>query len=234
MFADYPSLNGQYTVIGEVVSGMDVVDKIKKGRAASRRSRPRSSRMQVAADAKMSVPQPRIAASGALAAGSACRRPAAPARRAAGRRRAICYGPTRPVRPNLLYPPGQDLRLTVQSRRRATGAANDRRRLNTLRDLFAALRACWHRRPSEDARPGMEIAMRLSFNRNGEHYRRAALHLHDAGRHDRRSARLYRRRRRRQPGTLHAAAAHRRAWRRDRRPPARHPLYRQQKHHEGA
>jgi len=31
MFADYPSLNGNYTVIGDVVSGMDVVDKIKKG-----------------------------------------------------------------------------------------------------------------------------------------------------------------------------------------------------------
>src|SRR6202035_3757273 len=31
MFADGPSLNGQYTVIGEVVSGMDVVDKLKRG-----------------------------------------------------------------------------------------------------------------------------------------------------------------------------------------------------------
>ena len=30
MFADGPSLNGQYTVIGEVLSGMDVVDKIKR------------------------------------------------------------------------------------------------------------------------------------------------------------------------------------------------------------
>jgi peptidylprolyl isomerase len=30
MFAEAPSLNGQYTVIGEVVSGMDVVDKLKK------------------------------------------------------------------------------------------------------------------------------------------------------------------------------------------------------------
>ena len=30
MFGDAPSLNGQYTVIGEVVSGMDVVDKLKK------------------------------------------------------------------------------------------------------------------------------------------------------------------------------------------------------------
>src|SRR5262252_11064922 len=31
MFTDYPSLNGQYTVIGEVVSGMEAVNKIKKG-----------------------------------------------------------------------------------------------------------------------------------------------------------------------------------------------------------
>jgi peptidylprolyl isomerase len=30
MFADGASLDGQYTVIGEVVSGMDVVDKLKK------------------------------------------------------------------------------------------------------------------------------------------------------------------------------------------------------------
>ena len=35
MFADGPSLNGQYTVIGEVVSGMDVVDKLKKASAGS-------------------------------------------------------------------------------------------------------------------------------------------------------------------------------------------------------
>ena len=35
MFADGPSLNGQYTVIGEVVSGMDVVDKLKKAPAGS-------------------------------------------------------------------------------------------------------------------------------------------------------------------------------------------------------
>ena len=30
MFGDAPSLNGQYTVIGEVVQGMDVVNKLKK------------------------------------------------------------------------------------------------------------------------------------------------------------------------------------------------------------
>jgi peptidylprolyl isomerase len=31
MFADGPFLNGMYTVMGQVLSGMDVVDKIKKG-----------------------------------------------------------------------------------------------------------------------------------------------------------------------------------------------------------
>lgn len=30
MLADYPSLNGKYTVIGEVLSGMEVVDQLKK------------------------------------------------------------------------------------------------------------------------------------------------------------------------------------------------------------
>lgn len=34
-FADAPSLNGKYTVFGEVTSGMDVVDKIKKGSKAN-------------------------------------------------------------------------------------------------------------------------------------------------------------------------------------------------------
>jgi peptidylprolyl isomerase len=36
MFGDSPSLNGQYTVVGEVVSGMDVVDKLKKAPPGSR------------------------------------------------------------------------------------------------------------------------------------------------------------------------------------------------------
>jgi peptidylprolyl isomerase len=35
MFTDAPSLDGQYTVIGEVVQGMDVVDKLKKASAGS-------------------------------------------------------------------------------------------------------------------------------------------------------------------------------------------------------
>ncbi len=35
MFAPAPSLDGQYTIWGQVVSGMDVVDKIKRGAGGS-------------------------------------------------------------------------------------------------------------------------------------------------------------------------------------------------------
>ncbi len=50
MFDEGSFLNGQYTVIGEVVRGMDVVDKLKRGEPPSNPDR--IIRMQVAADAK--------------------------------------------------------------------------------------------------------------------------------------------------------------------------------------
>jgi peptidylprolyl isomerase len=56
MFADAPSLDGQYTVIGEVVQGMDVVDKLKKappGSAGGSVTDPdKMVKVQVAADMK--------------------------------------------------------------------------------------------------------------------------------------------------------------------------------------
>jgi peptidylprolyl isomerase len=55
MYGDAPSLNNQYTVIGQVTSGMDVVDKIKKGSAGNNGavSDPdKIVKMTVAADAK--------------------------------------------------------------------------------------------------------------------------------------------------------------------------------------
>jgi peptidylprolyl isomerase len=55
MFGESPGLNGQYTVVGEVVSGMDAIDKIKKGSATQNgavQNPDRIVRMQVAADAK--------------------------------------------------------------------------------------------------------------------------------------------------------------------------------------
>jgi len=53
-FADAPWLNGQYTVVGEVVSGMEAVDKLKKGEGGSGSvtDPDRMVKVQVAADAK--------------------------------------------------------------------------------------------------------------------------------------------------------------------------------------
>lgn len=50
MYADGSFLNGQYTVIGDVISGMENVDKIKKGEPVANPDR--IVKMQVAADAR--------------------------------------------------------------------------------------------------------------------------------------------------------------------------------------
>jgi peptidylprolyl isomerase len=56
MLAENSGLNGQYTVIGEVVSGMEVVDKIKKAppedRGGTVVNPDKMTRVQVAADAR--------------------------------------------------------------------------------------------------------------------------------------------------------------------------------------
>lgn len=53
-FADAPFLDGKYTVVGQVIAGMDVVDKIKKGdpRTGAVTNPDRIVRMQLATDAK--------------------------------------------------------------------------------------------------------------------------------------------------------------------------------------
>jgi len=50
MYRETPSLNSQYTVIGEVASGMDVVDKLNKGEPVTNPDK--MLHVQVAADAK--------------------------------------------------------------------------------------------------------------------------------------------------------------------------------------
>jgi hypothetical protein len=77
------------------------------------------------------------------------------------------FGPV-PCIPEFEPPIGQDLRLTVESRpTRKPVLVYDAERLNTLRELFAALRACWTPPPLEDGRAGMEVSVRLSFDRDG-------------------------------------------------------------------
>jgi hypothetical protein len=85
-----------------------------------------------------------------------------------------------PCQPDIAYPFGQDLRLTIKSRTAeqpehvAETPASDGQneaaphRLNTIREMFAALRGCWVPPAKEDSRAGTQMSVRLSFKRNGE------------------------------------------------------------------
>jgi hypothetical protein len=79
-----------------------------------------------------------------------------------------------PCVPEFNYPIGQDLQLTIESRAEddtdktpaesGDHAAHD---LDTIRDVFSALRACWKPPAKDVARPGTQMTVRLSFNRYG-------------------------------------------------------------------
>jgi hypothetical protein len=75
-----------------------------------------------------------------------------------------------PCIPEIEYPYGENLQLTVQSVPSRDDAAKYRKPdhdLNTIGDLFAALRACWMPPPIEAARQGMQMTVRFSFGRSG-------------------------------------------------------------------
>ena len=46
--------------------------------------------------------------------------------------------------------------------------SKDDHALDTIRDMFAALRACWIPPPKDEARHGMEYTIRFAFKRDGE------------------------------------------------------------------
>ena len=76
-----------------------------------------------------------------------------------------------PCIPEIDYPYGQDLQLTIESAPSQDQAAKYRKPdhdLDTIGDLFAALRSCWSPPPSDIARPGMQMSVRFSFKRSGE------------------------------------------------------------------
>ena len=86
-----------------------------------------------------------------------------------------------PCLPEPVYPFSEDLRLTIVSiasdknvdsaaagsAAEGTGADGEHR-LDTIRDMFDALRACWVPPPQGEARPGMQMSVRLSFKRSGQ------------------------------------------------------------------
>lgn len=71
---------------------------------------------------------------------------------------------------------GQDLRLTIESRsagERGAGAdvaaeEGGDHQLDTLPDMFEALRACWIPPGKEGARSGMQMSVRFAFKRSGD------------------------------------------------------------------
>ena len=73
------------------------------------------------------------------------------------------------------WPPiGQDLRLTIVSNDENASQLEhgeivgaDEHPLDSIRDMFTALRSCWVPPPKEEARHGMEYTIRFAFKRDG-------------------------------------------------------------------
>ena len=76
-----------------------------------------------------------------------------------------------PCIPEIDYPYGENLQLTIETAPPQDDAAKYRKPdhdLDTIGDLFAALRACWSPPPADAAREGMQMSVRFSFKRSGE------------------------------------------------------------------
>jgi hypothetical protein len=77
-----------------------------------------------------------------------------------------------PCIPYELPPIGQDLRLTIVSTDRDAPPAGkpgeiDDHALASIRDMFAAFRACWVPPPKTEAHHGMEYTIRFALKRDG-------------------------------------------------------------------
>jgi hypothetical protein len=76
-----------------------------------------------------------------------------------------------PCIPEIDYPYGENLQLTIESVPSRDDAAKYQKPdhdLDTIGDLFAALRSCWSPPPADSAREGMQMSVRFSFKRSGE------------------------------------------------------------------
>jgi hypothetical protein len=77
----------------------------------------------------------------------------------------------RPCQPYYLPPIGEDLRLTIVStddNDPANGGDAEPHELDSIREMYAALRACWVPPPKDEARHGMQYTVRFAFKRDGE------------------------------------------------------------------
>ena len=75
---------------------------------------------------------------------------------------------TEPCIPDLPFPFGEGLRLTIQAKSDGAQAEPPKGELNTIQDVFAALRACYLPPPLGDSKQGAQMTVVFSFKRNGE------------------------------------------------------------------
>jgi hypothetical protein len=76
-----------------------------------------------------------------------------------------------PCIPEIDYPYGENLQLTIETVPPHDDTAKYQKPdhdLDTIGDLFAALRSCWTPPPADAAREGMQMSVRFSFKRSGE------------------------------------------------------------------
>jgi hypothetical protein len=80
----------------------------------------------------------------------------------------------RPRRPFYGFPLGENLQLTIESRSAETvleqhaGDTTSPYDVDSIRTMFAALRACWQPPPEDQASNGLQMSVRLSFTRDGK------------------------------------------------------------------
>jgi hypothetical protein len=80
------------------------------------------------------------------------------------------HGPCIPEFYYPYYPYGENLQVIIQSQPSqddATKYQKPEHDLNTIGDLFAALRSCWSPPPADVAREGMQMSVLFSFNKSG-------------------------------------------------------------------
>src|SRR6201991_987821 len=72
--------------------------------------------------------------------------------------------------PGIEYPYGENLQVTVESKPAEKDAPKYQKPdhdLDTIGDLFAALRSCWTPPPEGSASAGMQMSVKFSFKRSG-------------------------------------------------------------------
>ena len=66
------------------------------------------------------------------------------------------------------FPLGGNLRMTIDTLSAEAAPPKPDHDLNTLRDLFFTLRACWAPPAAADAQRGMEMTVKISYRRSGD------------------------------------------------------------------